>query len=300
MHSVAIPEHLAQRIHAIAVDRTSGASAILTDAIAILREAAAEPATLAEAARALCRAQPSMASLWNAAIAATAEGPESSRLDAFAERAAGAPAAIARYAREHFLDTPDTPLRAVTVSSSGSVRSVLEAVAADRAVRAACAEGRPAYEGHTLAAELAASGVPVTLFADAGLGHALAGADVVIVGADAIAPEWFINKIGTAMLAAMALRQSVPVYVVATRHKFVGHELAALLPLDEGPSEEIWEDPPAGITVRNFYFERIPLDLVTAVITDDGIIGARTVPDVCAAAQDEAAIEALRVLSAEA
>jgi len=88
--------------------------------------------------------------------------------------------------------------------------------------------------------------------------------------------------------------------VVATRHKFVGHELAALLPLDEGPAEEIWEDPPTGITVRNFYFERIPLDLVTAVITDDGIIGTRAVADVCSAAQDAPAIEALRALSVEA
>ena len=38
---------------------------------------------------------------------------------------------------------------------------------------------------------------------------------------------------------------------------------------------------PAGVTVRNPYFERTPLDIVTAIISDIGVLGTGMVPDVC-------------------
>jgi translation initiation factor 2B subunit (eIF-2B alpha/beta/delta family) len=50
---------------------------------------------------------------------------------------------------------------------------------------------------------------------------------------------------------------------------------------DESP-DEIWPSPPAGVTVRNRYFERIPLDLIAAVISDLGVLGTGMVPDACA------------------
>ena len=297
MHDVTVPEHIAARIEAIAANRTAGATAILAEAVAVLRAAIPDASSLPVVARALCEAQPSMAPVWNASLEALAGAGLPDRLDRFAARAAQGPAALARFAREHFLDEGDAPLRAVTLSASASVRTVLEAVSADRAVRAACAEGRPALEGRALAAALGAAGVPVTLFSDAGLGHALAGADAVVLGADAVAPEWFINKSGTYMLVAMAARQSVPVYVAATRDRFVGHTLGALLPLREGPPEEVWDHPATGVTVRNPYFERTPLDSVTAVISDLGILWADMVEDACTTTHDDAALEALRTLT---
>src|SRR6185503_878188 len=104
-----------------------------------------------------------------------------------------------------------------------------------------CSESRPALEGRRLASELVAAGIPVTYFSDAAIATALGppdfaaaharggGADVVLVGADAIAATWFLNKTGTRMLAAAATQQGVPVYVVASRDKFAGRELAARL-----------------------------------------------------------------------
>jgi translation initiation factor 2B subunit (eIF-2B alpha/beta/delta family) len=292
-------DHLRHRIDAMANDRQSGATALLAAGLDVLRDALATGQPILPVARALCQAQPNMAALWNAAAAAVAARTEPERLDHFGARVAHAPAALARHAREHFLATGTTPLRAVTVSASAAVRTVLTAVALDRPVRAACGEARPGLEGRTQAAALAAAGVPAAVFSDAGLGHALAGADLVIVGADAVAPEWFVNKSGTAMLAAMAVRLGVPVYVAATRDRFAGHALAARLPLDEGPAAEVWDQPPAGVTPRNPLFERVPLDLVTAVLSDTGLLGVDMVPDACAAAQDDALIEALRVLADE-
>jgi translation initiation factor 2B subunit (eIF-2B alpha/beta/delta family) len=74
------------------------------------------------------------------------------------------------------------------------------------------------------------------------------------------------------------------VYVVAGRDKFVQPDVAARLALKEGDAAEIWADAPAGVEVCNPYFERVPLDLVTAVISDAGVLGAGMVPAVCAAA----------------
>jgi translation initiation factor 2B subunit (eIF-2B alpha/beta/delta family) len=125
--------------------------------------------------------------------------------------------------------------------------------------------------------------IPVTFFSDAAIGQALDGADAVLVGADAVAPTFFLNKSGTRMLATAAGLHGVPVYVVATRDKFISLAIATRLENREGPPAEVWESPPAGVSVRNPYFERIPLDLVSSVITDAGVIGAGSVPEFCSA-----------------
>ena len=302
------PDELAPRIEAIAGDRESGASDILDAAIGVLRDALAsgETGQITRAARALCRAQPTMAPVWNAAIEAVlacrAEAPtvrrRTERFERFAQRVARAPGALARFAAECFaLDDPAAPLRLVTLSSSRSVLTAIGALAAARTLRLACAEGRPGLEGRRLAAAIGALGIPVTFFSDAAIGQALAVADAVLVGADAIAPEWFLNKSGTRMLAAAAAQQGVPFYVVATREKFVGHGVAARLVVREGAPEEIWDAPPPGVTVRNPYFEATPLDLITGVISDAGVLGAGMVADVCTESADAARLEALAELT---
>jgi translation initiation factor 2B subunit (eIF-2B alpha/beta/delta family) len=245
-----------------------------------------------------------MAPVWNAgieAVLACAETPTArrgERFERFAQRVARAPRALARFAVDCFaLEDPAAPLRLVTLSSSRSVLTAVEALAAARPLRLACAEGRPALEGRRLAAALGARGIPVTFFSDAAVGHGLAGADAVLVGADAIAPEWFLNKSGTRMLAAAAAQQGVPFYVAATREKFVGHAVAARLVVREGAAAEIWDAPPPGVTVRNPYFEATPLDLVTGVISDAGVLGAGMVPDVCNESADAARLQALAELT---
>jgi translation initiation factor 2B subunit (eIF-2B alpha/beta/delta family) len=83
------------------------------------------------------------------------------------------------------------------------------------------------------------------------------------------------------MLAAAAGQQGVPVYIVASRDKFVGRGVAERLEMREGTAEEVWKGPPAGIAVRNPYFEHIPLELVSSLITDIGLLGAATAAEVC-------------------
>lgn len=269
---------LEKRIARLAADRESGASEILDVAIAILRDALAAPADLREIARALQEAQPSMAPMWNATAAAM-----NGDLDRFAQRVARAPQAIARFALE-LLETglaPGSPVRIATLSCSGTVAYVLEAFAQRRTLEVACSEGRPALEGRRLAARLARAGIPVTYYLDAALGHALDPAHAVLVGADAIAGEWFLNKSGTRMLAAAAVQRGVPVYVLAAREKFAAPEVAARLVPRSGSADEVWVDPPPGVAVMNPYFERTPLDFVAAIVSDLGILGQLDAAEAC-------------------
>jgi ribose 1,5-bisphosphate isomerase len=292
-----VPVALQRRIARIATERESGASAILDEVIRVVEDARAAGAPMTLVARAVCRAQPSMAPVWNVALEALASADSPARFERFALRVARAPAALTRVAVEFLLgDVGDRPLDLVTLSFSRSVAMVFEALAHSHAVRVACSEGRPALEGRRLASRLAASGIPVTYFSDAAIGHALAGANAVVVGADAVAPEWFLNKSGTRLLAAAAAQQGVPVYVVATRDKFVSHAVATRIAVTEGAPAELWETVPAGVTVRNPYFEATPLDLVASVVSDIGVLGAGMIPDVCNASQEPAMLRALEDL----
>ena len=277
---------LERRIDLLASDRESGASEILDEAIAILRTALEQRRVL-PVARALCRAQPAMASIWNASLAALAAVDEPREFEPFAARVARAPEALGRFARDCLAEeggSPSMPLRIVTLSFSRSVVAAVDGLAPHRPFRIACSEGRPALEGRRLAARLASQGVAVTFFSDAAIGHALGAADVVLVGADAVAPEWFLNKSGTRMLATAALEQAVPMYVVASRDKFVSHAVSAHIAGRDGAAADIWESAPSGVNVRNPYFESTPLHLVASVITDMGVVGAGLVPDICEAA----------------
>ena len=268
---------LRNRIARLAADRESGASEILREALAILGDALAAGADVADVAHEVCRAQPSMGSIWNAADAARAGQEAFTR---FAQRVGRAPAAIARFARGLFAaDREAGPLRLVTLSYSRTVLDVLISLSQVRELRVACGEGRPALEGRTLATRLAASGVAVTLFSDGAMGHALGEADAVLVGADAVAPDFFVNKSGTRMLAAAAGLQGIPVYVVAGRDKFVSRDMVTRMEMREGAPAEVWPDPPAAVVVRNPYFEATPLDLVAGLITDVGVLGPASAGD---------------------
>lgn len=276
---------LSPLISAIANDRVSGASEILQRAIDVLRESLSrDPDERLHIARALCRAQPAMASIWNAALAALTD---KARFEHFVERVERAPSALTRFTKQVFSEPdsthrrPDRPLSLVTISSSTSVRRALEGLANTTPLHVACAEGRPALEGRRMAAALAQAGIAVTMFTDAAISEALDQADAVVVGADAVAPRWFTNKVGTRMLAAAAALVGVPVYVIASRDKFCAPTLAPYVMSREGGAREIWDAPPTGVVVRNPYFERVPLDLVLAFVADGGIMPANDVAEFC-------------------
>jgi translation initiation factor 2B subunit (eIF-2B alpha/beta/delta family) len=281
-HDPRLDDALRERLAAFAGDRLSGALHLTGEALVILRMARGSEA-LPRVARALCDAQPAMASVWNAAISALAGEELLSRFERRVERA---PAALARMARAALsgMDDPHAApgvFRVVTYSGSGSVFRVLESLAASHPIHVSVGEGRPHLEGRVLAERLAGAGIPVDCYLDAGLGPALDEASAVLVGADAIGPAAFINKSGTRLVLAAAAQAQVPAYVVATRDKLAAPALWSLLRLPEHSPDELWPDPPSGVTVRNRHFEATPCSLATAFVTDLGVLHPSMLPAAC-------------------
>jgi translation initiation factor 2B subunit (eIF-2B alpha/beta/delta family) len=282
-----VDEAFNRRVARIAADRHSGASTILGEIVGLLADALKEGEPVTPVARALVAAQPSMAPVWNA-VRAALQASDTAAFHRYMQQTTRARAAVVRHATGLFLlDASDQPLRLVTLSSSGTVSAILHALARLRPLTVSCSDGQPALEGRQLSAQLAQAGIDVTHYTDAALGQALTTASAVLVGADAISPDWFLNKSGTRALAAVAGHQGVPVYVCATRDKLISNAVATRLAIRDESPDEVWGDAPPGVTVRNRYFEPTPLDLVSAVISDSGVLGAALICDACPTAGDE-------------
>lgn len=273
---------LFERAAAIAGERDAGASEILRQLLSILDEAvrAGGSAPLG-VARIVLAAQPAMAPLWHACASAVADATSPgtfARTRAEMERAPRALIRAASLALRELL-TGDRAPRLLTLSYSHSVAQVLREVAASTTLRVVCGEGRPRFEGRRLATALAESGCDVTVVVDAALTACLSEASAVVMGADAVLEDRWINKVGSFGLAAGAALRGVPVYVVSARDKFAPVMLATHLEPAQQDPDEVWPEPPSPILARNLYFEPVPSDLATLFLTDAGPIAPADLPD---------------------
>jgi len=163
----------------------------------------------------------------------------------------------------------------------GVVRS---AVAAGKRVSVIVDETRPFLQGARLTAwELQQDGIPVTLVTDGMSGHLMSRGeiDAVIVGADRVAANGDVaNKIGTYMIAVLARRHGIPFYVAAPLSTLdPALDNGGAIPIEERGASEVrghagMEWAPAGINVRNPVFDITPAELVTALITEKGVVRA--------------------------
>jgi translation initiation factor 2B subunit (eIF-2B alpha/beta/delta family) len=258
-----------QAVRAIAADRTSGATALVSRGLDLLQAVGHDRARLVEAAGALVDAQPSMAGFRTVAALIDVLTDPPKDLERLASRIRRAPDSIARIAVPLIsLRRSSGLLRIVTCSRSETVeRTVLDLGKRERLL-VCCAESRPGREGLGLAASLAASAVQVAIYSDAAIGTAVVGADAVVLGADAVSTEGFINKVGSGGLVALARMRGVPVYVLAGSEKVVPANIFQALPLREGRADEL--DVPQPQYVVNPYFERVPSGPEDTVVTDSG------------------------------
>lgn len=159
-----------------------------------------------------------------------------------------------------------------TYSASSSVRRALEAhYAAGRWFRVAVSESRPGGEGARLAARLAEIGVPVRLGTDVWLWSAIEEEGALVVGADALLPNGWVNKLGTAALAERARQRGVTVVAGADTSKWLPPALAALPRVYERDASEIVYRPPPSLEAVNPCFEEIPYAVLDRLITERGI-----------------------------
>ena len=156
------------------------------------------------------------------------------------------------------------------------------AARAGRRVRVYADETRPLLQGARLTAwELAQSGIEVTLITDSMSGKLMAEGrvDCVLVGADRIARNGDVcNKIGTYSVATLARAHSIPFYVVAPLSTFDPRVPdGRAIPIEERAAEEVTEGfgartAPAGVRVWNPAFDVTPARLVSAIVTEAGIV----------------------------
>ncbi len=158
---------------------------------------------------------------------------------------------------------------------------------AGRAPRVIVPETRPLLQGSRLTAwELTRAGVECTLITDGMVASRLRRGDVgcVLVGADRIARNGDVaNKIGTYTLALAARAHGVPLYVLApTSTVDPATADGAAIPIEERPADEVtgWRGQPtapAGVSAWNPAFDVTPAGLITAIVTDRGIVEPRDV-----------------------
>ncbi|MEM1645940.1 MAG: S-methyl-5-thioribose-1-phosphate isomerase [Ignisphaera sp.] len=151
-------------------------------------------------------------------------------------------------------------------------------------IKVIATETRPMLQGARLTVwELKKEGIPVTLITDNMVGYIMYRGlvDKVIVGADRILIDGHvINKIGTYTIAIAAKRHGIPFYVVAPTSTIDPYTPVDKVIIEERNPEEVRkvlgkinitvED----VAVYNPSFDIVPPDLVTAIITEKGIVKA--------------------------
>jgi translation initiation factor eIF-2B subunit delta len=146
------------------------------------------------------------------------------------------------------------------------VREALLANPGREALQVMVLESRPMLEGRLLAAALARAGVPVTLAVDAAASTLVRRCSMVLLGADSIGDAGVVNKVGTRTVTSEARAAGVPVLVLADDTKFLPPGFPQRLG-GPRPSREVWQAP-AGVRIWNEYFEAVPLESMTSVVSE--------------------------------
>jgi methylthioribose-1-phosphate isomerase len=145
-------------------------------------------------------------------------------------------------------------------------------------------ETRPYLQGARLTCwELTKLGIPTTLITDAMVGHVLqrGGIGAVVVGTDRTAANGDVaNKIGTYPIAVLARRHDVPFYVAAPTSSIdLDCASGADIPIEERDPDEVTHVggrrvAPQRVAVFNPAFDVTPAELVSGIITEQGVVRA--------------------------
>lgn len=256
-----------------------------------------EQATLEQAAAELIATRPTAVDLSacvNAALAAALKVPESERASvlwdfarALAEQRSEEDRAIGKSGAE-LLPEGSAVLThcntgALATGGIGTALGVIRtAFEAGRLTRCYATETRPLLQGARLTAwELVRLGIPATLLPDTAAASLLASGKVgaVITGADRIAANGdTANKIGTYQIALAAKARDVPFYIAAP---WTTIDLSCPngdgIPIEFRSADEVggfgdarWS--PEGVGAYNPAFDVTPAELITAIITERGVL----------------------------
>jgi methylthioribose-1-phosphate isomerase len=246
---------------------------------------------LDEAAEVLKRSRPTAVNLAWAVDRMRAAGDDAARLveeaEAIFREDVAANMRMGRFGAE-LLGTDATVLThcnagALATGGYGTALGVIRAaVEQGKNVAVFADETRPYLQGARLTAwELQRDGIDVTLITDSMSGHFFQQGkfDAVIVGADRIAANGdTANKIGTYTVAVLASAHGVPFYVAAPLSTIdPACPDGSQIPIEERSALEVVDIfgarvAPEGISVRHPAFDVTPNRLITAIVTERGVL----------------------------
>ncbi len=172
---------------------------------------------------------------------------------------------------------------ALATGGYGTALGVIRAAAeAGKAIEVFAGETRPLLQGARLTAfELDREKIPVTLVTDSCAGYLMSAGrvDLVLVGADRIAASGdTANKIGTYSLAVLALYHRIPFYVAAPLSTIdLSLNSGQDIVIEERCDSEVTgingkTVAPGKVAVFNPAFDLTPAALITAIVTEKGVI----------------------------
>jgi len=159
----------------------------------------------------------------------------------------------------------------------GVIRAIKES---GKKVKVIATETRPVQQGSRLTAfELKHDGIDVILIPDTAVGYTMANGLVngVVVGADRILQTGHVfNKIGTYQVATMAKQHNIPFYVAAPLSTFDLKSNPEDVIIEQRKPSEVTgigdkRTAPDGIDVINPAFDMTPPELISGIITENGI-----------------------------
>ena len=174
---------------------------------------------------------------------------------------------------------------ALATAGYGTALGVIRAAwERDKGITVIANETRPFLQGARLTAyELAKEGIPVRVVCDNACALLMQRGLVncVLLGADRVAANGdTANKIGTYGVALLAHAHGVPFYVAAPCSTIDPNTPdGAAIPIEEREAREVThvgnaQIIPDGVPVYNFAFDVTPARLITAIITEKGVLRA--------------------------
>lgn len=168
-----------------------------------------------------------------------------------------------------------------TVGYGTALGVVRAAVQAGKKIRVVVPETRPRLQGSRLTAwELMQDKIPVTLISDTAVGYMLQRKMVekVVIGADRILADGTVfNKIGSYSMAVVAKVKSIPFFVAAPVSTFDLKSDASSVKIEERSADEVLRVgeeviAPSDVEVFNPAFDMVPANIVSGLITENGVI----------------------------
>ena len=147
-------------------------------------------------------------------------------------------------------------------------------------IKVIATETRPVQQGSRLTAfELQHDGIDVSLIPDTAVGYTMANGLVnkIVVGADRILRTGHVyNKIGTYQVATMAKQHNIPFYVAAPLSTFDLESRPEDVKIEQRKASEVTgigdkKTAPDGIDVINPAFDMTPPELISGIITENGV-----------------------------